>query len=455
MILQLTDLFTTIPLSGDGATILGCTYFPRTPDDEAQRYDRVNYEGQSVGDVRLHNVVESAEVIVEGTPAAIRQQVRAIQRLIHAARLKLRPLYVEYDPVGGVWQAEIHNGRVVWPDNPGKRRLADDIDTVSVTVIWERDPIWLSPYRELAISTAFQPADLFGRTVHNHHDSGQSNWVEVAASEIANEGDLPVPVELRLTNTTGSAIFYRNFYFGVYAYPAGETPIPHIVEGEAAQPGFGTIVNLSSCSNGQFLRKTFTGTSFIVWTLPAATVRAGAGKRFKLLMRAPGIVGTFYVQPTLRDADGLTTLWAGDEVQLTGSSHKLVDLGRAMPLPPGGPGAWGAMSLVLRVRSSASATIDVDYIQLTPTDSYRHLIQRATDTAAGATVVDDSIRNLAYWQDDLANRYDVYAVDEAPLKIMPGFNNRIYILQDRSDGSSFIEDSFLVRVYYRAGRLAV
>lgn len=458
MILQLTDGLTTIALSGGSGVYLGCSYFPGTPTEAGTRVQRTQDEGEMLNGVRLQNVTDSAEVILEGTNTAIRAAGNAINIMLQNARNGQRAVYAEYDPHNGTpWRMRIYTGRVIWPTNPNRRRLDAATNTVAIQVVWERTPYLEGPEAELPISAYQQTAATGGRTVRNHNTATFGNWVQVANNLIG--GDLPAPVRLELQNTSGSDLWYRNFYFSVNAYSTPAT-FTHFIQGEARRTGLGTIQGLGSASGGQYVQATFTSSYYLMWDLAAALVQVAAGRRFKLLARFAGfgpVGGGIYVQPELRDADGLTILWRGDELALPQSSTSaIIDLGRAMPLPPSGNAANSSpLVLALKFRCATSTTVQLDYIQLTPTDSYREIVQRATQVPDGDTVIDDSIENTAYWlESGTGNRYDVFAVPPQRLRIFPGVTNRIYILHDEG-ASSNISNQFTVRLYYRPRRLGV
>lgn len=451
MILRLTDGTTTVTLSGTGGTIVGAIYVPRTPDEEAQRYIHVGRDGQSVGEVRLLNVVESALVTLSGSAANIRTEHQTITRLLQRARAKVARCWVEYDPTGGgtPWRAEVFAGKVSWPDERHLRRLTETTNDVQVTVLWEREPAWMpATWTELPISALSQAANTGGRTITNHNDADAGNWFEVAANQVA--GDLPGPVQITLQNTSGGSVFYRNFYFGVRAYLAGA--FTHIIEGEDAQSG--DVVESAGSSNGEYISLDFTGSGTLIWDLPATDVQAAGGKRYKLLMHSAGAPGNIYVTPQLRDLNGLTILWEGDRVFLPAAESELIDLGRALPLPPAGAGAWGDMTLAFFLEADGAATFRCDYIQLTPTHSYSHPIQRATTVGNNSLITYDSEINQMYWV-AVSGRMDVYAVDELRLTLEPGYINRIYLLFDRQTGTSDIDDSFTVRLYHKPRRITV
>ena len=460
MILRLTDGTTTITLSGGSGVYLGATYFPGTPNEAGTRTQRTQDEGELLSGVRLQNVTDSAEVILEGTGPDIRVAVNAINSMLQDARTGRRTIYAEYDPHNGTpWRMRVFSGRpVAWSSNPNRRRLDGATNTVAVQVIWERAPYMEGPETELPISARNQAAATGGQIIRNQYAPAGSygNWVQVASTYI--EGDLPAPVRLELQNTSGADLWYRNFYFAVNAKSAAS--FAHFIQGEDRRTGLGTTQNLGSASGGQYVQATFTSSYYLMWDLAASLVQNAAGRRFKLLCRFAGfgpVGGGIYVQPELRDADGLTILWRGDELALPESSTSaIIDLGRSMPLPPSGnPNNWSPLVLALKFRCATSTTVSLDYIQLTPTDSYRKIVQRATQVTDTDTVIDDSIDNTAYWlESSTGNRYDVYAVPPQRLRIIPGRANRIYALWDEGTSSN-IANQFTVRLYYRPRRLAV
>ena len=181
------------------------------------------------------------------------------------------------------------------------------------------------------------------------------------------------------------------------------------------------------------------------------------GKRFRLLARFNGYTtGTtaIKVKPVIMDDTGAITLDADEEVTLPSTQTDLVDLG-VLPLPPGGYDPLAAAHVLgLAMRSTlASATVNLDYIQLTPVDSYRHIVMLGNQIANGDAVVDDGLENQVYSLESGVHHY-ILSPRGAPLMVWPGLTQRIYILHD-TGASAPIANTFSVQVLYRPRRLTI
>ena len=182
------------------------------------------------------------------------------------------------------------------------------------------------------------------------------------------------------------------------------------------------------------------------------------GRVFRILarFRTFPVTPPIYVRPVLMDSAGLTDLLLGDEVLLKfsgASPYQLQDLG-SLTLPSDGYNAdYGPMVLSLKMRAATSVTVALDYIQLTPTDSYRTIRARSTGVANNEFIIDDGFEEQTY-SGTTGTYSPVYAKRGAPLVVYPGRINRIYILHSEGVGSD-IANSFLAKVYYRARRLTL
>lgn len=453
MILQLTDGTTTIDLAGT-SPVVGCSYFPSYPEETVQRVARSNRDGDTFEPLGYRNVVDTATVTLDAAPSAILYWYQSVVALLQAARNGLSTVYVKYDARSYVvYRARILTGRPIWPREPLRRILTQTQVTVEISFAWEREPIWQADEYELRLSTLNQPAVLGGVTIYNHTISTQANWFQVAASQV--QGEVPTPVRLELKNTTGAPQFYRNYHIGNHVVPSGATIPAMYLQGEAARSGLGTNVANAQSSGGYYIQKILNGTGLLVWDLSSSRVQGMLGRRYKVFLRTPGYSGVAYVRPQIRDVDGLTILWEGDERILPTPQLQLLDLGRAMPVPPGGAGAWAGLTFVLSIRTEGSATVNVDFVQFVPTTSYRHLVQRATEVDTDGIVYDDSDQNRAWWVSTDGLQYDVFRADQSLLKIYPGITNRFFLLQDKTTGSMTVTDTFQVRAFYRPCRLVV
>jgi len=445
MYLDISDGTTTVVLSGT-APVLGCTYFP----------DTAQYRNKT-----WQPVTESAEVNLRGTAANIRATVATIGRLLQQAIDRQTSgvgprVYVNYKPVDGdstAFRAEVFEGRPVWSTNPGLRRLGDTNPTAQIAVIWTRAPGWDDGTEtEAAISAQGAGAATGGRTVYNNPANG--NWIQAAAAQVG--GDMPTPVRIQLTNTTGGSVNYTKLFLAVNSY-SDPANLVHYLQAEAAS-GAPVVANdpTYSGSGSNWLSIVASGGPTWLYTLPAADLQRTRGRRFRLLARFGEVFGdSLYVRPSIRDAGGTVTLWTGDEMSVGGTAAAggvWRDMG-VVPLPPGGyNSAYGALTLALTWRGTATGTY-LDVLQLAPLDSYRSIVMPSTTVANNAAIVFDGIEGLMYTvtagaRAPVANAYT------GPLMVQPNTLQRIYVLHETGTGAP-IGNAFSVQLFYRKRRLVV
>lgn len=447
MLLQITDGTTTVTLSGT-SPVLGCTYFPVAPQMRAGEWQPVT---------------ETAEVNLRGTHTAIRATINSIESLLQAAALRKATnvgprVFAVYEPVDSdpaTFRSEIAEGRVVWSENPGLRRLGDTNPTVRVAVIWTRAHWWEGAETEVQLSANAQAAATGGRVVYNNPAGG--NWVQVAAAQVT--GTLPAPVQLRMLNASGSSKTYRRFMVGVNAY-SDPANLVHYLQAEARLSG-GTITADATSSGGNHLFVTVTASpAAYIWELPAADMARTKGRRFRLLARFAAGVGDLYVTPQVRNT-GNVVLWQGDEIALSTLVYESwQDLG-VVPLPPGGYSAgFGAMRLSLSLRGSATAALDV--LQLTALDSYQHweLPPTGVSIANNVAVVHDGT-DQAFYALSGSTRTPLPSTSGGVLTLQPGVTQRLYILHQLYAGATAgagdapIAGALTVSAFYRPRRVTV
>ena len=442
MLLQITDGLNTVELSGT-SPVLGCTYVPKAGENPDER------------------VSETATVVLRGTATTIRAVTRAIELLFQAARERNETgagprVYAEYAPLSGdpTNRCELYNGKVVWSENAKRRILNSGTTTVEVAVIWERFYAWDGPEAEAPLSSDASPSYATGgKTIHNHDDSdsGHGNHVQIAGAVIG--GTEPTPARIQMTNNVGSSQTYANFYIANNVKSDPQSFV-QMIEGEDRQVTYGSVTSDSGSSGGEYVSVTVNTTGTLAWDLSAATMIDCGGRYFRLLARLVNTpANPIYVTPEIRDSSGLVTLAKGLEVKINNISQPLlVDLG-ALPIPPGGADidGWAGTVLWLSLRSEASATFALDYIQLTPTESLRHLVQRGMAVANGGAVVDDSMLGVAYHLAGSA-KHAIHVQLGQPVMLWPNEVNKIYILHDIATGSSPIANTLSVRVFYRPRR---
>lgn len=443
MILRLTGGATTVELSGNGSTILGCTYAPRTPGVDVARLNQAARDGQPISRIARTNVTESAEIILTGTTSQIEATEQSIGQLFNMALERSRTgsgpkVYVEYakTSLSEVHRSELFHGRPMRDSDPARRRFGTGTNTMALGLTWERAFYWEG--QEVQLTN--------GATVHNHDDGGQDNTWTVSAANVA--GDLPAPVRLVLTNTAGAGRNYRRFHLASawdgYDYA-------HILEGENRVGGYGSVITDSAASNGSFLRLGVNTTAQSHWTLNTTLLGKTKGRWFRLLARVYPYSTALYVRPEIRDDAGLVTLWSGDEVRVTSAGGwQIADLGR-VPLPPGGYAtAWSAgLRLVLSCRSAASTNFDCDFIQLSSTDSWMDLDQLGYQIANNSSITVDCISELYH-----SGGLPLYVPSGGPLMVWPNASNRFYLLEYEQT-NCLIDNSFSVSMWYRPRRMGL
>ncbi len=438
--LAITDGTTTVSLSGT-SPVMGCTFWPQTAQYR-------NGEWQQV--------TEDAEVNLRGTAATIRATVASIEMLLQAAIRRQETgmgprVFVTFAPLSETaYRSEVFEGRVVWSTDPGLRRLGDTNPTVRVDVIWTRAPGWDGDETQASCSANGQSASTSARTITNNPANG--NWVQMAAAQVT--GDMPTPMRLELTNTSGGAQAYRKLFIHVNAF-SDPANLVHYLQGEAVVSG-GTPTVDGTSSGGNMLAITVVPTpATYQWTLPAADMQRTKGRRARIVARLARNDAACYVQPKILDGAGAQVLWTGDEitVPLTSTDDTLQDFG-IVPLPPGGYGAtYAAHRLGLAFRGASQLSLDV--MQLTMVDAFARYDLNSVSVANGATLQLDDIEGLHYisassvWT-SLATSFG------GPLLLQPNTLQRIHVLYEIAAVAGVpIAGTFGAKVFYRPRRLTV
>lgn len=442
---------TGLALSGNVTGVTGFTYFPQTAELDIATGEYLPVE-------------ETVELILSGTQLQIRAAVNALEAMCRQAYIRTNKLeglriYVEYkqSATDGVWRSELLAGRIEWLDNPGYRQLRETATKVKVNLIWTRTGYWEGVEVEARLSSlANLSAGVGGRLIRNTYDGTiRGNQLSIAASAIT--GVIPTPAKVLLTNSSGGSKNYRNFYLSNNWEMTTPSNFYHIIEGEAAISGH-TVINSSVASNSQYINGTFLGdTGGFLLPLPTDILAQTAGRRFKLFARFIGYssLSNIYVQPIIKEAEGVLAVpgGRGDVTLLPTTATEFVDLG-TVALPPGGYNTnWAAHTLYLSIRSATSAIVNLDFVQITPLDSYRHLVQPGMQIANGDSIQDDGILGQAY-SVEAGKNHAIIAARGKPLMLYPGRQQQILINHDQ--GATYdITSALTVRVYCRPRRITV
>jgi len=439
-VISITDGTTTITFTAaNGYQILA--YDLVTPQEE--------------GGVLPVDVAETLEYFISGSSTTqVQTRIGALERVLVAARRRAQwgvgPrvfVKLQVDGEAAAWRAELLGVGAPTPQEDTLRLWPNLAPAFSLS--WRRAATWESDtLTQLPLTNANGSNNTTGLTV-NPHDSGSiDNYVQIAANAVG--GNLPAPVQLELTNNTGSSVTYYEIFCANNAFSAPSS-FGHVLQAESAVvSGSGTMASDSSCSNGQYVGWSFTGSNAQQYTLSAALLQAAQGYDFHLLARFRTLNARAFVRPHIYDSTGTFALWSGDEKEIPLISPATADLG-VIPLPPGGYStAAGAMRLRLDWRSDTTVTVDTDFFTFFPADTFRRLYAPVA-VANSATIVDDGIEGRAYVRTDAAELSAVQP-QGMPLVVWPGTVQRLYFTWSLFDWSAPITQTLSVKAWCRPRR---
>jgi len=443
-VVSLTDGTTTIGLSSSGCTLMN--YMPSAP------------EAAATGAYK--NVVESIEfMIIESSVALTQTKLANIDLLLQNARRAqqgLAPrvyLLFQTESDATALRSEIVDYRLDLGEDAAVGLYQQRLEC---RLLLTRLFYWEGAEVELQLSTSNQAAATGGRTIRNHDDAGtgDDNWVQIASNQVS--GSLPAACRVQLQNTIGAGRQFTKIFIGLNALsdPANFT---HVIEGESRLSG-GSVDTSSAYSNGQALSfslgsgSTPTTTTF-AWTLSASTLSKTAGRPVHLLARFADIAGTVTIRAEVRDANSAGVLWRGDAVALPNQYGGVIDLG-VLPLPPGGySSSYGA--LVLTLICTGVALLWIDFLQLTPMDSFV-LLECLATVGNNDSIVYDSVERRQYVLSG-SSQLPYVAASGSDILLHPGKTQRLIVLEQNTTTPSRgeITDSFAVRCWYRPRRITV
>lgn len=439
IVISLTDGTTTVTLTT--SPLLVTDYAPIAPDPTKP--------GEPV--------TETLTLVCSGISTAVQTQVASIARLLDAAQRRTSTrlgaivyLRVQLDGEAASWRSPVRRGAIDLGEG-GLDQLRRGLAELRLFI--EREPWFEGARTQFSLTNYHGTNSTAAIACYNRNDSTHSSYVEIDAAEVS--GDLPAPVELRMASPAASR-FYGNFYVSVNSF---DTALTFILEGESVLAGGSTVAD-ATCSNGNKQRWTTSGAGTITarWTLSSATLSKFAGRPALILANfkdfAYSASTPIYVTASVTDTDGVLTLASTPETTLQTTDAYLQPLG-VLYLPPAGYStAWDAMGLTLVMRTSQTETIDLDYIQLLPTESkqYRQIVQRGMSLDSGEEVVDNGTDGLLYAEASSV-RLPYYEARGEPVHVIPNKTQRIMI---QHDGVGATADWYVnVKAYYRPRRMTI
>lgn len=362
--------------------------------------------------------------------------------------------YVKFQTSGGTnaYRSEIVDGRVRFDSKTLDYEWITKM--VTVRVVWTRRAYWEeNSETELSLSNG-NGSGTGGVSVDNADDGNQDNYVGLTGSAIT--GALPTPLRITMKNETGGGIDVKNIHIGLNTFNASS--FTHVIEGEDAT-GLSSSPANASASDGNYGRRSL-GSSYtaIYWSITGAQLEYANGRYFRVLAslfnQTP--VGDTWIR--LKVLYSSTLLWVGEAVHIGSVVRpRLIDLG-IVQLPPTLGGSWdmAALRFQLEAKCSVSGDLDLDFLQLTPTDSYQHLKQAGSYSVDNnAFVVDDGVYNRVYGENTSGDKYPLWVGHGDHLYAHPGKNSRLIFLWDRSNSAMTLSDALTARVYYRPRVLTI
>lgn len=413
-----------------------------------------------------NNTVTAAEW-VRTLPNVLRARIRSVETLLRQAEQYQEyrfggPVYVQFQPgaSGDTYRSEILSGRLELSDTAleAKEWAAKQVEAAAM---WTRRYYWEdNTERQVPLSNGNGTNNTSGLTVYNHEDAhaGHDNFLIINAADV--RGAIPAACRLEITNTYSDVSRPKTIYLGqkVWGNPA---LFAHYVDGEEGSAGsggsFASQASVGVSSNDAYGRYTWTGDSEIqlaIWTLDSARLTYAAGTWHQLLMRLVNTVSGVRIRWKL--IFGTVTVWSGAQVTL--DSNQILQETGTVQLPPNLAGwtDYQAMTLALYAQKTGGGTLDIDYVQFFPLDSWRRFTADAYHLPLNDRLVDDGIADRLYYEDSADNSHaQFHSARGKRLMLWPGRTQRLYLLATSSTNTAPILLTMTVKLYYRPRRLTL
>jgi hypothetical protein len=400
-------------------------------------------------------VAERFDLIVTGSSTSdLASKVSAItQALDYARRWNVGPIgaWLNFSPdSSATWRTRVTDGYIALDAKLDPRWRQNK---AVVSVVLEHLPYWEGPEVQVPLTNGNGSQNTNGLNVYNSNDgSGNSpnihqNYAEISAGSVG--GNLPAACRIEMTNqyNISYGVSWIWMAHNVYADPAN---FQHYIPGaSAAYPSGGASQSLTWTGDTQQL--------IARWTLNTAYLNSALGRWFKVL----AVTNTYslygiWLQAKITYPSGspLTVVGSGQETALT-DGMPLQDIG-TIQIPPWltAAGNLEAVDLCIYARKTGGGSMNFNYLQITPLDSYRILRPRGYELSYQQKLVDDSINNYLYL-DDPSGKAGYYTAVGDPIKLIPGKLQRLYFLQMGSSGDILAARSIMTKLFYRPRRASL
>jgi hypothetical protein len=290
----------------------------------------------------------------------------------------------------------------------------------------------------------------------------RTNYVQIAAADVATV--VNAPIRLELTNANGAAVTFEDIHIGTSRINSLANMV-FALEGEDGAKGADadSISDTASgtCSGGYYTLIAWTGvTEGELWTHPltAAMLAASRGAYWLAIARIADDSLTAATKLRLNVKLSTTTIYEGPLVTCKADTYMQV-LG-IIQLPPYLERITAPIALTLALRgvNAAGISIKLDYIQLMPVDSYRHLSQVGYAIPNGDSIYVDELyekSGIVRGISGAATEYNVWVKRGVPLKVQNNTLQRIYFAFDEAGEIWNIGTKLTAKAYYRPRRLAL
>lgn len=462
-IIRFTDGTQSIHLTGNWVVL---DFGLPTPETKGSDTDDPTTAGGERFNTAWRNVQQVTEVMFTGSYAEFVPVITTLENMFNrAAERQSNPglprVFIERQVVhGGEWyRSEILFGRVdydpsllhfPWPNKHIRFYIG-----VRRRYFWED-----ATQRQIPLATTGVAKTTNAIPLWNHTDSGQTNFVDVAAADI--QGTLPAPVTVYMINSTGGSTPSTGFVLArnVNANP---TTFNHIIEAETLivgtqVPGSADNVNYSA-GYGRQITIASGGAVTLPVTLSTSFLEKAAAQYFHVLLRVNHDVNPNKLMWSTMKVylGGVTLLWEGSKLFWT-NGWKLVDLG-VIPLPPWLSELPRSQDLQLHITLGHAAGSNqdyiIDYIEFLAVDSWMVLDQRGWLLENNARVVYDANIDRVYGYDTVNDRYaNVWTRFGGAPTVHPNMNQRFYF-HHLINYAAPLNSSFSLQMYYRPRRLTL
>lgn len=327
--------------------------------------------------------MNALEVGLQGPPADLAASAsQAARWLSEAARTFRQPseewVFVRVSlPDGSAWRSPLRGGRATLARGAAGRHL----NTSGLRLELEREAWWeeSQPVYAALSNRHGASAGPGGLVVHNHHDAGHENFVDVDTVG----GDLPAPAVL---TAVGSGMGGVEAHCGLAAYALREH-LQGRYDAEAGSSGAGVTPAIyadAACSGGAYVQLAWSGSAEMLgrsWDVAAAESGAFNGRVYRPLVRLQSAIGAgeklwVTLQVGYNFAGTVEPVARGESV-LAPEARMMLAL-PALQLPPwpvlGGLAENLELSLLVQAETGGAHSLNVDQMLLLPADSFLHLL---------------------------------------------------------------------------------